>query len=258
MNTVSETPITSETIELLNNRVSVRKYTDAPVDKATVDAILAAAFRAPTSSNRQAYSVVVVSDPAAREKLATISGGQKHVVTAPVFLAFCADLSRVEIAAQMNDVSIDGSNLELSLVATIDAALVGMSAYLAAESLGLRGVMIGAVRNDPVETARILRLPHLSYCVYGMCLGWPDEAPEQKPRMQHGAIAHPEHYGAGLGSTSAEAALADYDSALADHYASVGKPTTADSWTRETITKIKGRPRDELRGQLKQLGFDFG
>ncbi len=255
MNT--ETPLTSETIELLNNRVSVRKYTDAPVDAATIDAVLAAAFRAPTSSNFQAYSVIVVSDPAAREGLSTITGGQKHVLAAPVFLALCADLSRLEIAAQMNDTSIDDNNMELGMVASIDAALVGMAAYLAAESLGLRGVMIGAVRNDPLETARILGLPHRSYCVFGMCLGWPDEAPQQKPRMALGSIAHPEQYGAGLGGQSAEAALAGYDTALADHYTSLGKPTTPDSWTRETISKMKAKPRDGLREQLKQLGFDF-
>jgi len=253
----AKTPLTSETIELLNNRVSIRKYTDAPVDAATVDAILAAAFRAPTSSNFQAYSVVIVSDPATRERLTSIAGGQKHILTAPLFLAFCADLSRVEMVAQSNAVSIDDNNMELGLVASIDASLVGMSAYLAAESLGLRGVMIGALRNDPLETASLLCLPHRSYCVFGMCLGWPDEAPQQKPRMALGAIAHPEQYGAGLEGQSAEAALANYNSSLADHYTSVGRPTTPDSWSRETVTKICTKQRDGLRDQLKQLGFDF-
>ena len=60
---------TSGTIETLLNRVSVRDYEDRPVDDVTVDAILKAAFRAPTSSNIQAYSVIVVRDPAVREKL---------------------------------------------------------------------------------------------------------------------------------------------------------------------------------------------
>ena len=54
--------ITSETIEVLHNRVSIRKYTDEPVTEAQVEAILSAAFRAPTSSNIQAYSVIVLDE----------------------------------------------------------------------------------------------------------------------------------------------------------------------------------------------------
>ena len=84
-------PVTSETIEALLGRVSVRDYEDRPVGDATVDAVLAAAFRAPTSSNIQAYSVVIVRDPAVRAKLVPITGNQRWVGDAPVFLAFCAE-----------------------------------------------------------------------------------------------------------------------------------------------------------------------
>ena len=52
-----------------------------------------------------------------------------------------------------------------------------MSAYLAAESIGLKGLMIGAVRNDTLKTAEILGLPKRVYCVFGMCLGWPGRVP---------------------------------------------------------------------------------
>ena len=50
----------SETIKLLAGRVSVRKFADRPVEDAMIEAVLRAAFRAPTSSNIQAYSVVQV------------------------------------------------------------------------------------------------------------------------------------------------------------------------------------------------------
>ena len=173
---------TSETIETLLNRVSVRKFSDRPVSDEVVEAILRASFRAPTSSNIQSYSVVVVRDMAVREKLYPITGNQKHILTAPVFLAFCADLTRIEEATRMNGHGIDDNNLEIGLVSSIDAALVGQSAYLAADSLGLKGVMIGAVRNDATASAEALGLPHRVYCVFGMCLGYPDEAPAQKPR----------------------------------------------------------------------------
>ncbi len=247
----------SETLSLLRNRVSVRSYLEKDIDEAMVDAVLAAAFRAPTSSNIQSYSVITVRDQATKDALSAVTGNQKHVRTAPVFLAFCADLTRIERAMTARDHDIADNNLEVGLVSSIDAALVGMSASLAAESLGLRGVMIGAVRNDASETARILGLPHRVYCVFGMCLGWPDDVPPQKPRMAYADMVHRERYGRHDDAREPAARLADYDSELAAHYEAVGKPTTPDSWSHDIDRKFHPQLRDKLRAQLAERGFDF-
>lgn len=245
--------IDSETINVLLQRRSIRKYAAKPLDDAHVDAILGAALRAPTSSNIQAYSVVVVRDPAIKERIAVPCGNQKHIVTCPVFLAFLADLTRIEAAFQRHGHSADDNNLELGLVASIDAALVGMAAYVAAESLGIQGVMIGAMRNKPEEIAQILNLPKRVYAVFGMCLGFPDEAPKQKPRMPQSAIVHRETYDA----EASLAALDPYDAQLKAHYDAIGKETTPASWTDEVDAKFSTRPRDGLRAALKARGFDF-
>ena len=162
---------TSETIETLLQRRSIRKYSDAPVTDAQVDAILQAAFRAPTSSNIQSYTVITVrtrkpskSSPCRRAIKNTLS-------TAPVFLAFCADLTRLEHVLQERGHTLEDNNLEIGLVSSIDASLVGMSAYLAADSLGIKGVMIGAVeercrkdrRNSGTTEICLLRLRHVSW-----------------------------------------------------------------------------------------------
>ena len=244
---------TSETIDLLLNRVSVRKYSDEPVSDATVEAVLGAAFRAPTSSNIQAYSVVVVRDEQARRALSVATGNQRHVAETPVFLAFCADLTRMEHALQRHGHNMDDNVLEIGLVSTIDATLVGMSAYLTAESLGLKGVMIGGVRNDPLEVARILGLPRRVYCVFGMCLGWPANVPPQKPRMDYGTVVHHERY-----RTEGLADEVDaYDAALAAHYRGQGRETTDDSWSDDINAKFAVPRREKLRQSLKELGFDF-
>jgi len=245
--------ITSETIEVLHNRVSIRKYSDEPVTEAQVEAILRAAFRAPTSSNIQAYSVIVVRDPAVKAKLAELTGNQKHVAACPVYLQFCADLTRMEAAMKRHGHDLENNNLEYGLVASIDAALVGMAAQLVADSLGIKGLMIGAVRNLPNEVGKLLGMPRRVYPVFGMCLGWPAEAPKQKPRMDLGATVHYEKYD----TAKLEAALDAYDKELAAHYNSVGKPTTPDSWTRDIDEKFAQPRRDKLRQQLKEMGFDF-
>ena len=247
----------SETIALLNKRVSVRKFKSDPVAEDLIDEVLNAAFRAPTSSNIQSYSVIIVRDPAIREPLAALTGNQRDVVEAPVFLAFCADLTRIEHAMARQGGTIVDNNMEIGLVSSIDASLVGMSVYLAAESVGLKGVMIGAVRNDAVASARLLGLPPQVYCVFGMCLGWPGEAPPQKPRMDYSTIVHYERYGALRDNRDLGQALDDYDAGLARHYESIGKATTANSWTHDMGKKFSPQLRDNLRQQLKPQGFDF-
>ncbi|MEC8372305.1 MAG: NADPH-dependent oxidoreductase, partial [Pseudomonadota bacterium] len=201
---------TSETIETLLQRRSIRKYSDAPVTDAQVDAILQAAFRAPTSSNIQSYTVITVRDPETKQKLSVPAGNQKHIVDCPVFLAFCADLTRLEHVLQERGHTLEDNNLEIGLVSSIDASLVGMSAYLAADSLGIKGVMIGAVRNDAVKIAEILELPKFVYCVFGMCLGYPVEMPQQKPRMDQNFTVHREKFQPEKIAPSVEA----YDPAL--------------------------------------------
>lgn len=251
-------PLTSETIRVLENRVSIRKYTPEPVSEATIEAILRAAFRAPTSSNIQSYGVVVVRDAETKKKLSVITGNQRHVVETDVFLGFCADITRMNHVITGKGHDFAQNNLEFGIVSTIDAALVGMSAYLAAESLGLGGVMIGAIRNNAAETAKILGLPHHVYCVFGMCLGWPAEAPQQKPRMDYSQMVHYERYGNLRGDTRDMAqGVRDYDAALAAHYTSTNKPTAPDSWTHETASKFHVQPREKLRADLKDRGFDF-
>ncbi|NQV82805.1 MAG: NADPH-dependent oxidoreductase [Rhodospirillales bacterium] len=251
-------PTMSETIGLLENRVSVRKFEDRPVPGETVNAVLKAAFRAPTSSNVQAYSVIVVRDPAIRDRLAKIAGGQAHVSKAPVFLAFCADLTHVERAVAKAGQDFGGADLEMSLVASIDASLVGMAAYLAAESLGLKGVMIGGLRNNPVDVAAALGLPKRVYSVFGMCLGFPaGDPPPQKPRMDFSQMVHDDRYGAVRDERSPEQALGDYDATLAAHYRAIGKETTDNSWSHEVGGKFYPQPRPNLARQLAELGFDF-
>ena len=248
--------LTSDLIQDLHARVSVRSWTDQPVSEQMIDTILSAAFRAPTSSNIQSYSVVIVRDPDIKVSLAKAAGGQKHVAATPVFLAFCADLTRIQDALSRNGHTIQNNNMEVGLVSSVDATLVGMAAYMSARSLGLAGVMIGGIRNDAVRTAEILGLPDHVYCVFGLCLGWPDQVPPQKPRMDFAAMVHREQYG--NQDVDPTEALTSYDAALAAHYQATGRATTPDSWTGDMDKKFHPQLRPNLRQQLGKKGFDFG
>jgi len=239
-------------IETLQNRVTIRDYTDQPIDEATLLELLRAARRSPTSSNWQTYSMVVVRDPETKKKLAALAGNQHHIEACPVFVALCADLTRLQCAREMHGESL-GHGLDITLVATIDAALVGMSLSLAAESLGLGAVMIGSMRNDPAEAARLLGLPKGVFVVFGLCIGWPAQRPPQKPRLPEELVIHYEQYNADPEKTVV--LLREYDQKLAEHYRSTGGELVADAWTVRT-TRASAQPRREfLRRVLEELGF---
>ena len=114
----------NQTIDLLKNHRSIRKYKDKPIDDNTLRTLVEAGQWASTSSYVQAYSVIRVKDPDKREAMALLSGDQKNVRTAPEFLVFCADLNRLKKACDVHEVDMEDGFIELMLIASVDAALV--------------------------------------------------------------------------------------------------------------------------------------
>ena len=249
------TALTSPVIETLKRRSSVRAFLDKEVLEAMLDAVLAAARQAPTSSNLQVYSFVVVRDPATKRRLAELAGGQDHVARAPVFVAICADIHRLDAVMAEAGGSLARDHLELSVVSIVDAALVGMAASLAGDSLGLGGCMIGGMRNDPEAVAQVLGLPDGVFVVFGMTLGWPAERPPAKPRLPDDAVIHRERYGAVDAAAAADIA-GRYDALLEAHKRATEREDGV-AWSRRMAAGFSEPKRPELLSALKTLGFRF-
>ena len=214
--------------------------------------MLHAARRSPTSSNLQAYSFVVVQDPDTKKKLAELAGNQQHIETCSVCVAICADISRLEKACELHGNSL-GKNLENTLVASIDAALAGMSLSTIAESYGLGTVMIGGMRNQPKEVAELLNFPNGVYVAFGLCIGWPDwdRVSKQKPRFNPDINIHYEKYD----SSSVTENLNAYDNELSSHYRSEGRQTQDAAWTGIIANRLNEARRPHLKVVLEELGF---
>ena len=73
------------TIDLLRSHRSIRAFTDRAISDEQRAAILAAAQSASSSSFLQCTSIIRITDPALREQLVTLSGGQKYVAQAAEF-----------------------------------------------------------------------------------------------------------------------------------------------------------------------------
>lgn len=187
----------TETIAGQLRHRSVRAFLPDKLESGTLELLVAAAQSAPTSSNVQAWSVVAVEDPVRKARLAELAGAQKHIVEAPLFLVWVADLARASDVAGRAGVELAGADFtETFLIATIDAALAAQNALVAAESLGLGTVYIGALRNHPAEVAAELKLPKKSYAVFGLVVGRPDPSrpASVKPRLPQDAVLHRETY----------------------------------------------------------------
>lgn len=187
----------SETMRTIAAHESRRGFTAEPLGEQALTAILTAARSAPTSSNLQAYSIVVVRDVERKNRLAELVGDQRCVREAPVMLVFCADVFRLRAVCERQGHPFAADTLEMFLLASVDAALCMQNALTAAESVGLAGVPIGSVRNEPDAVAAELALPQGVFAVVGLALGSP-RGPGRgvKPRLPVEATVHRERYSA--------------------------------------------------------------
>ena len=235
---------------------SVRNYLPRPVPDDVLRAGIAAAQSASSSSNLQVWSVIAVTDPARKASLAVLAGNQRHILEAPLFLAWVIDLSRLQRQGLAQGEQTAGLDyLESFVVGAVDATLAAQNAAVAFESFGLGLVYIGGMRNHPEKVAEELGLPASSMVLFGMCVGYPDAGnlPAIKPRLPQSVVLHHERYDA-----VAEAeGIAAYDREIVSYLGergSVGKP-----WSETAVERVHGPEslsgRDRLREALFNLGF---
>lgn len=245
----------NEVLSLLKNHRSIRKYSRQPVTPMQVEEIAQAAQMASSSSNVQAYSVVAVSEPQLKEQLAKLCGNQTYVSACPVFLVWCADLSRLKVAAERHlpaRETYEGTT-ENFMVATIDAALAAQNAAVAAESMGLGIVYIGGIRNKIEEVSELLSLPELIYPVFGMCIGYPDQEPGQRPRLPLEAVLHWNKYD----SECSNAAINQYDEVMSDYLRKRTGGSKDTPWSVLMAEKLAQPSRLHMREFLQRRGFEL-
>ncbi|MBH0129441.1 NADPH-dependent oxidoreductase [Salinibacterium sp. NK8237] len=261
----------TDTIRVLTSHESIRSFEPTPIAAEALEAILVSARSAPTSSNLQAFSIIVVEDAERRARLAHLVGDQRYVAEAPVMLIFCADVSRFHYLAERQGHTFDADNLEMFLMASVDAALALENALVAAESLGLGAVPIGSVRNQPSAIADELGLPQGVFAVAGLTLGHPREGVRRgtKPRLSSEAVVHREQYS----GDDIEKHVSDYDDVMIANGLYSGRQVTSASaqipdseygWAEHTarrtsqpegVTGPSVAMRDHLKDEVEARGF---
>lgn len=181
-----------ETLEAIRTRRSVRKYADQPVEPEKLQQILEAVQQAPSWSNLQCWSLVVVTDQEVREKISDLSfvesffsaygyksnPAQKALAQAPVVIVSCADPAR-------------SGNLHDQPYYMADMGIATQNLMLAAHDLGLASVFVGVFHEAQLK--QLLGIPENIKVVGLFPLGYP--AGEAKGGPSRKALDDFVHYG---------------------------------------------------------------
>jgi len=168
-------------LELLDNRVSLRKFSDRKISEEDIQAILNGAMRSPTAGNQMLYSIIKVQDKDIKEKIAEICNHQKFIASAPVVLVFLADqykwlrynqLNHVPEYAQNEGIKWHTPSLSDLLLAFEDTLIAAQSAVIAAESLGIGSCYIGSTLIKYKEMVKLLHLPEYVVPLMVLPLGY--------------------------------------------------------------------------------------
>lgn len=149
----------NQTLRELYARKSVRAFTDEPVTPEEQDAILEAAFQAPTAGNQQLYTILNITDPDLRRTLADLCDHQPMIAKAPCCLVFLADCRRWPRAYRAAGQEIRDPGPGDLLLAVADSCIAAQNAVTAAESLGIGSCYIGDVLENCEAMREALNLP---------------------------------------------------------------------------------------------------
>ncbi len=247
--------------DLLSRR-SIRRYTDESIADDVLDMLLACAQSAPTKSNLQQYSIIVVSEASLRERLAEHCPKTPQLQSCPVFLVFCADMRRNQRVAEFRHHTYANNNLDCLVNAVIDAAMAMQCFITAAESIGLGCAAISEIRDQMEDVSALLELPPGVFPIAGLTLGKPAVPGFINQRLAPSIVIHRNRYD----DRDLEAAIDTYDArrnALfpipdsaqmhTDKYGTVSNYT----WSENTARQLSIPERQAFKAFLKTHGFEL-
>ncbi len=157
--------------KLVEERRSMRKYQFKPVEEEKLARILEAANRAPSAGNLQGYEIFVVRKKEHRDALVKAAYEQEFLAEAPVVLVFCADAPR---SAEKY------GERGATLYSVQDATIACAYAQLAAKSLGLDTVWVGAF--DEQAVAGIIHIEPALRPIIMLPVGYAGKETQPRPR----------------------------------------------------------------------------
>ena len=170
-----------ETWDAIRSRRNVRAYEDRPIPPDDLERILEAARRTPSSTNRQAWDFVVVTERERLLELGEVWRWARHIGTSAATIALLMPASE------------DADERETF---QYDLGQVTMSIMIAAADLGIGSGHASVGDQDLAR--RVLGVPLDRECAWLVALGYPADRPlspvERPDRRPLGDVVHRERW----------------------------------------------------------------
>lgn len=179
-----------EFMDVVKGRRSIRKYENTQVPRDALNTILESVRWAPSWTNSQCWEVVVVEDPAVKERLQTSlpprgNPAIKAIVQAPVVLALCGKL-------KTSGFYHGAATTKFGDWFMFDLGIACQNICLTAYHLGLGTVVVGLFDHD--KAASVLDVPEGCELVVMIPLGYPAKVGKAPPRRAIEEFTHHERF----------------------------------------------------------------
>lgn len=239
-----------------------RNFRPEPVTDEMLEIALSAAFSAPSKSDLQQVSLVMVREPTERKAVEALMPSMPWIAGAPLLMVFCGDNRRIRRIAEMRGKPHPNDTLDMFMNAAVDSAMVMQAFIVAAESLGLGCCPLSLIRNQVEELSALLALPANVFPVAGLAAGYPAVAPKTSMRLPLSLTVHTDRYD----DAKLAAELSAYDTRraaleptapakqrLADRYG-----TLADyGWSEDKARQYSTPERHNFGPYIRKQGFSL-
>ena len=254
-------PLPPALAALLDRRVT-RRYRPDPVPEPLLETLLAAAQSAPSKSDLQQYSVVVMRDPVRIKRIADWIGTMDWIASAPVFLVWCGDMRRGQLLCDMHAMPHANNNLDTFLNTAVDCALAMGQFIAAADAAGLGTCPISYVRSHIERVTPLLGLPAGVYPVSGLTVGWPEARRKISMRLPQSVVVHRERYddanlATEIGAYDARRRAREPLPATGLKNHDIYGPKQGATWSENTARQLSVPERFGFAAYLRTRGFDL-
>ena len=160
------------------------------------------------------------------------------------------------IAEEKGFKSINNKDMDRFFQGFTDSALAAQNLVVAVESLGLGANYLGSILNDSEKICEILELPQLTFPVVGLSLGYPNQDPQLKPRMDIKLRLFENSYKV---FDSYVKELKDYDEEMQTYYDLRDANSRVDSFTDQVARRVENviDQRQQLVNVIRKQGFEL-
>ena len=179
----------NEILKALQERKSVRVFTEKEISKEDREAVLKGALQAPSAGCQLLYTILDITDPGKKERLAELCDHQPFIAKAKMVLVFCADCQKwLSFYEEAGLVPRKPGTGDLML-AVQDALIAAQNAVMAAESLGIGSCYIGDVIEQAEEMKALLELQPYVYPACMLVFGYPTSQQKERKKPERFQIS---------------------------------------------------------------------